>query len=415
MPALGIVADDLTGAMDTAGGVAARGYETVVAAVPDASPPDATVVAANTDSRYMPPSEAAASVRRSVDTIGAEIVYKKIDSTLRGNVGAEVAAALRASAAELGVVAPAFPATGRRTWDGVHTVEGTPVAETAFAADRNGPTSSAVTDLLAGQGFPVERIDGTEVSQGADRVAVCFSAAIERRERPPIIACDARTESHLETVAAAAQRFDALLAGSGGLAAHLRLDAPADASPPAPRPESGAPLAVVGSVNETTLEQLGRVPDAWVYRLDPHSLLDGTADGAVAVAARLDRDVPTVLTAATNRSTVDDTLAAGRDRGLSDAEIGDRIATGLAGVAGDACRLSRPSGLVLTGGDVAVAVLCALEATTVSLAGATVDAGIPVGQLVDGIVADVPLITKAGGFGTETTIVNCLDALGNER
>ena len=51
MPVLGIVADDLTGAMDTANEVATRGWETLVVAVRDAAPPDATVVAVNTESQ----------------------------------------------------------------------------------------------------------------------------------------------------------------------------------------------------------------------------------------------------------------------------------------------------------------------------------------------------------------------------
>ncbi len=415
MTELGVVADDLTGAMDTAGEVAARGYRTVVVAVPDASPPDATVVAVNTDSRYATPADAAEAVRSSVEAIGAATVYKKIDSTLRGNVGSEVAAALRATAAELAVVAPAFPAIGRVTWDGIHMVGGTPVAETEFAADRNGPASSDVAAAFAGRGYPVERVDGTDVADGADRVARDFSAAVRRYEQPPIVVCDARTAAQLETVAAAGARFDTLFVGSGGLAAHLRLDAPADADAVLPQPDPGAPLAVVGSVSETTLQQLERVPEPQRFHLDPVALLDGPTDDATEVAGRLDRGAPTVLTAASDRATVDDTLAAGRDHGLSDAEIRDRVATGLATVAGNACRVTRPSGLFFTGGDVAVAGLRALDATTVALTGATVDTGIPVGRLVDGVVADTPLITKAGGFGDETTIVNCLGTLGGER
>lgn len=415
MPALGIVADDLTGAMDTANEVATRGYETLVVAVPEASPPDATVVAVNTETRYATPADAAEAVQRSVDAVDASVVYKKIDSTLRGNVGSEVVAALRATAADLAVVAPAFPATGRETWDGVHTVGGTPVAETEFGADENGPSSSAVSDLFAAQEFPAERIDGAGVSGGADQVAACFSAAVERHEQPPIVVCDARTEAHLDAIAAAGARFDALFVGSGGLAAHLRVNAPADSTRNVPQPGPGTPLAVVGSVSDTTLAQLGRVPEAQLFHLDPLELLAGTADAAPDVAGRLDRGIPTVLTAASDRATVDDTIAAGRDRGLSDAEIGDRIATGLAGVAAEACRITRPSGLLLSGGDVAVAGLRALDATTVSLTGSTVAAGVPVGRLVDGAVADTMLITKAGGFGDEMTIINCLDTLGGKR
>jgi uncharacterized protein YgbK (DUF1537 family) len=415
MPELGIIADDLTGAMDTANEVAARGYETIVVSVPNASPSVATVVAINTDSRYATPADAADAVWSGVDAVGAATVYKKIDSTLRGNIGPEVAAALRATAADLAVVAPAFPATGRRTWGGVHWVNETPVAETEFAADRNGPPSSTVTDLFTAQGYPVERVDGADVAESADRVAARFSGAVRRHDQPPILVCDARTTSHLETIAAAGAGFDALFVGSGGLASHLRLDIPADSPPVVPEPGPGAPLAVVGSVSETTLEQLDRVPDRQLFHLDPHSVLDGDTDEAAAVADRLDRDLPTVLTAASERSTVDETLAAGRDRGLSDGEVRDRVATGLATVAADACRITPPSGLFYTGGDVAVAGLHALDATTVSLSGATVDAGIPIGHLADGDVADILLITKAGGFGTETTIVNCLDTLDGEQ
>lgn len=415
MPDLGIIADDLTGAMDTANEVATQGYETAVVAVPDASPPDAAVVAVNTDTRYATPSDAADVVLSNVNTVGATTVYKKIDSTLRGNIGSEVTAALRATAANLAVVAPAFPAIDRRTWGGIHSVSGTPVAETEFAADQNGPSSSTVTDLFAEQGLPIEHISGAKVSEGPDRVATSFSAVVGRYDQPPIVVCDARTAAHLETIAAAGDRCDALFVGSGGLAAHLRLAAPTDSSSRVPQPEPGAPLAVVGSISETTLEQLDYVPDSQLFHLDPSSLLDGTAGEASVVADRLERAVPTVLTAASDLSTVEDTLTAGRDRGLSDTEIRDRVATRLATVAANACRTTRPSGLFYTGGDVAVAGLRALEATTVSLNGATVDAGIPIGRLVDGDVADIPLITKAGGFGTEITIINCLDTLSGEK
>jgi len=411
MPALGIVADDLTGAVDTANEVAARGYDTAVVAVPGTTPPDATVVGINTDSRYAPPSDAAATTRRSVDALGASVVYKKIDSTLRGHIGVEVAAALEATAAELAVVAPAFPTTDRTTWDGVHRVDGTPVAETAFAADINGPASSDVTALFADVGLPVTRVDGPEISRGVGPVATRFTDAVERHDQPPIVVCDARSESHLETIAAAGSRFNALFVGSGGLAAHLRLPASAAPSPGSPRPDSGAPLAVVGSVSDPTLEQLSRVPDGWLCHLDPHRLLNGTPAEAADPTGRPDDTAPTVLTAASTRSTVEETLAAGRDRGLSEAEIGGRIAAGLAAAAGVACRTTRPSGLFVTGGDVATAVLRELDATTVSLTGATAGAGIPVGRLCDGVVAGIPLITKAGGFGDQTTIVNCLDLL----
>lgn len=411
MTALAIIADDLTGAMDTAAPVAARGYETVVVAVPDGSAKEAAVVAFNTDSRYLPTEDATVAVRRAISALEASVVYKKVDSTLRGNVSAEVATAVEATGADLAAVAPAFPATGRQTWDGIHRVGERPVAETEFGRDENGPSTSVLTDLFAGEGHPVEHVAGTLVERGPASVERSFRAAIDHHDRPPIVVCDARNESHLATIARAGVSLDALFVGSGGLAGTLELDAAAMATDEPPEPPRGEPLAVVGSVSETTLEQLAAVPEAWLVRVDPLRLLAEPRAVAGEVAARLNRDRPVVLTAATDRSTVEQTVAAGTERGLSAAAIREQIATGLAAVGADACRARLPSGLFLAGGDIAVATLESLEATAVSLTGERVDAGVPLGRLVDGVAAECSVITKAGGFGEESTIINCLDAL----
>jgi uncharacterized protein YgbK (DUF1537 family) len=70
---------------------------------------------------------------------------------------------------------------------------------------------------------------------------------------------------------------------------------------------------------------------------------------------------------------------------------------------------------VLTGGDVAVAGLRALEATTVDLAPEGVETGIPLGRVRGGAADGLAVATKAGGFGGDAAIVNCLDAVGSRR
>jgi len=169
----------------------------------------------------------------------------------------------------------------------------------------------------------------------------------------------------------------------------------------------------VGSISETTLAQLERVPDEYVVELDPVTLLTETqVDEASSRAAdRLSSGQPVVLTAATDRETVDRTVGAGRERGLGSEEIRDRVASGLAATAATTVESELPSGLFYTGGDVAVAGLRSLDATTVTLTADAIEAGIPIGHLADGISPGTPLITKAGGFGSEATIVNCLERL----
>ncbi|QLG60960.1 four-carbon acid sugar kinase family protein [Halorarum salinum] len=429
-----VVADDLTGAMDTAHGFAVRGHDASVVAIPSsdgaagAERAEATVLGVNTDSRYADEGDAAAAVRGVVESVPADAVYKKVDSTLRGNLAAEVDAALAASGAAVALVAPAFPAAARTTEGGVHRVEGTPVAGTEYGDDEKGPASSSLPESFAGLDRPVVTVPLEAVEAGPERVAAELETAVERSERAPIVVPDATEEGHLATVAAAGGAVEGgtLYVGSGGLAAHVDVPVPSvDADEPAAgtrgdrsarQSTTGAPLGVVGSVNATTLAQLEAVPDEAVVELDPTELLaeegtgpDGTASEAVET---LRAGRPAVLTAATDRAAVDRTVAAGRDRGLPTEEVRERVADGLADVAALAVREGEPSGLVLTGGDVAVAVLRSLGATTVELTGEDVGAGVPVGRLVDGIGAGTPVVTKAGGFGARETIVNSLEAVG---
>src|SRR3712207_2217190 len=120
-----IIADDLTGAADTGVQLARAGYRAAVAFRGAPVPPaeDLDAVALDTDSRAMPAGFAARRVLEATRAVrGAALVYKKLDSTLRGPLAAELAAALGASGRGRVVVAPAFPAAGRTTVDGVQLV-----------------------------------------------------------------------------------------------------------------------------------------------------------------------------------------------------------------------------------------------------------------------------------------------------
>ncbi len=124
-----IIADDLTGAADCGAACAAHGLETLVVLDDAGGTPRAEVVAFDANTRAMTPTQAAAETARIVREYPARIVYKKIDSTLRGNVAVEIAAALEAYRGmghpeAIAVVAPAFPAMGRTTKGGRMYVRG---------------------------------------------------------------------------------------------------------------------------------------------------------------------------------------------------------------------------------------------------------------------------------------------------
>ncbi|GCF14426.1 Hrp-dependent type III effector protein [Haloarcula mannanilytica] len=419
-----IVADDLTGAMDTSQGFAVRGYGTSVVAVPPEQPdqldqpPDSPILGVNTDTRYDDAAAAADVVTEVVNAVPAETVYKKVDSTLRGNVRVETDAALTASGADLALVAPAFPAAGRTTRDGVHYVAGTRLEETEYADDEKGPSSPKLTAVFESDDRAVEQISIDVIESGRDQVAAALTAAVQRHDRPPVVVCDAQTTEDLATIADAGSDLDTLYVGSGGLAEHVAVKGVAGrTSQSSTAVGPGSPLAVVGSVSATTLAQLKQVPATAVVELDPIDLLTEPAseEDASRAADRLADGRPAVLTAATDRETVERTVKEGEARDLEPGEIRKRIASGLAATAAAVVESQSPSGLFYTGGDVAVAGLRSLDATTVTLTGDAVTAGIPVGRLADGAASGTPLVTKAGGFGSEGTIVNCLEYLsGND-
>jgi D-threonate/D-erythronate kinase len=142
-----IIADDLTGAADCGAACAAHGLDTVVVLDDSAGIPRAEVVAVDANTRAMTPEMAAAETARIVREYPARIVYKKIDSTLRGNVGVEIVAALGAYRAmgypeAVAVVAPAFPAMGRTTKGGQMYVR----AEAVQAEDIGRMLEDAETD-----------------------------------------------------------------------------------------------------------------------------------------------------------------------------------------------------------------------------------------------------------------------------
>ncbi|MBO2464338.1 four-carbon acid sugar kinase family protein [Actinomadura violacea] len=366
-----IVADDLTGAADSV--VAFAGA--AVALDPENAWPDACVVAADTDSRYAPPEVARARVRAAVrraERAGARVV-KKIDSTLRGHVAAEVAAAAEALGARLVVVAPAFPATGRTTLGGVVHVDGRPLPERRHGGD--------VAALLGEAGMRVRTMGLAQLREpGLDaRFA----------QTGGVIVCDGETDADLDAVAAAVPE-GALLVGSGGVTAALAGRARA---PRAVRAKSGPSLVVVGSYSDLARSQrLALIEAGWTpVTLRP----DGPGPDEAGKAVR------DALTRGDVVLSVDPDAPVDRSRAFATARA---LAQAAAAAAPDAAVLAA------TGGETARAVLAALGASELR----------PVGEPEPGVVAsrvpgtDALFVTKAGAFGDRETLARVLRAVSDQ-
>lgn len=248
-----IIADDFTGALDTGVQFAACGISTrvVVGEAPQLESCESSVLVVDTETRHLPPEQAFSIVKnlasRAVKA-GARCIYKKTDSALRGNIGAELAALYQASGGRQLPFLPAFPQIGRTTEQGIHYINGVPVTESPFGIDPFEPVRHAkITELLAEQtDLPAQSFPAL---QGGAPVPTADG----------ILIFDAKTVEDLQTTGQ--QLFHAgvsqVMAGCAGFAACLPALLGLADGKKVPVPKLDPRLLVLcGSVNPITLKQL---------------------------------------------------------------------------------------------------------------------------------------------------------------
>ncbi len=389
-PAVLIVADDLSGAADSAAALAGRA-DTAVALHAEADWPRSSVIAVDTDSRYLPGPAAAAACAAVIGRAGPEtLVYKKIDSTLRGNIGPEIAASLAALSGRdegigaggrhLAVVAPAFPATGRTVVDGSVLVGGEPLRALH-------PSREPLIGQLEAAGLRVARLPLRELRDGSPEAVLAGT-----RDADAVVV-DALTDEDLARTARACTGLRALLVGSGGLAHHLHPETSASGSGGggAAAGASGPALVCVGSRSDAARAQL-------------RELLDGTDCVAVRVAL-----VDGALEAAAQQ--VHSALTHGRHVAVfpdPDEPVDPARSGQVAALLGEVARagLDAAGTFVATGGETARSALTAGGVNTLAVQG----------ELEPGVVSmrtpgGLRVVTKAGSFGDSGTLLRIVRPL----
>ncbi|MGA6925832.1 MAG: four-carbon acid sugar kinase family protein, partial [Desulfosarcina sp.] len=283
-----VIADDLTGAADT-------GVQFCPAVGPvlltDSVEPGltesairATGICVFTNTRHQNAETAALRVHAEamrIRGLAPRMIYKKIDSCLRGNLGVEIEALLQATAAVASFVAPAYPQQGRTTVGDVHRIDGVPVAQTEIGRDPRCPVNeSRLSVLLATQcELPVGHVDLACLEGGDDALAGHVHGLLDQGCRH--IAFDAERPVHLDAIAGLARhRFeDILLVGSAGLAAGLARILVRELPPPAAgRPGIKRWLLVCGSASQVLADQAAQLAQAtgWLHlAIDPSRLSTG--------------------------------------------------------------------------------------------------------------------------------------------
>ncbi|HUA62972.1 MAG TPA: four-carbon acid sugar kinase family protein [Verrucomicrobiae bacterium] len=346
-----VIADDLTGACDAGAPFVTRGLRTVVPLSADAAAGDCRAIAVSTDSRDLEPSEireAMRDVSRRVAGRSARIMFTKIDSTLRGSPGCQIAAAMEEFGCRAAVVCPAFPAMRR-------------IVRNGFLAVEESPEFAPVRLAL--------RISSVHVTLGE------LAWAIEHGAR--IVSLDADCDDDLDRIAAAAFVLEGpiLWAGSSGLAAAVAR-AMGGARVPSTRPSGTGPvLFCIGSDHPVTLaQQKTLVESRTVVR------------GALSKA---NLDIPAALARGEH-------VLLCIDHDLGGEAVRRRIGA------------AAPAAMLLSGGDTAALVCRALGVEAIELCDELLP-GIPLGSLRGGDFNGVPVVTKSGGFGTSDTLIRIAD------
>lgn len=381
-----IVADDLTGALDTAAPFATQGFNTWLAwpfdTVDHRVDAGASVLALTTASRTLPPDAAAHRVQaamRALAPLRPEIFFKKIDSMLRGNVGDEIVAAMMATDRRHAIIAPAVPGQNRTMRGGTVYVNGRPLAASDYGSEivAEIPPTAYLPDLL-------QKTGGLQIHMVSSGQPPALAAGPGQHA----YVADAETEDDLDKLAQFIVRHspDVLPIGASGLGRALAGALGKGASVPKPKVGSGMLLFAVGSRQDASGVQV----DA----------LRAAGAGEIVVPVGPDADVDTLVRHLSRQWETPILVVRPESATAADASAGD-IAARLGSVAASAVRKLRPAGIVMAGGDTAAACLEALEAECLHV----------VGELHDGIAfgtvffasETMPFFTKSGSFGSQDT------------
>lgn len=408
-----VIADDLTGANDTAVQFYKKGLTVdMVFALQQVNESNASdVLVINTDSRSLMIENA----QKRIFAIGEHLnleqkqIYKKVDSTLRGNIGAELEACLSVSDRNVAIFCPALPSANRIVKDGVCFVDGKPLLETEFATDPKTPViSSNVNKIIANQtNIPVVIVNMELFSESE-----IIQQIKNRQFNKTIFSFDAKNDDDLKKISQIIKKIDfpIIASGSSGLAKYVFSKSLSDLPV----------LFVIGSMSKKINEQVELLRSEMVIDFISINAERLLVDQQYQLS--LIKDMSLILLNKNNLiiKTEGSSEVRGKINELCDkfsltrVELGERIGDSLSSLVVNLLNNidKNISGLFLTGGDIAMKVIKELKLSNYHIAG-EIESGVPYGYFSDNDFFGIPIITKAGAFGSKYVLKNSLVFIKN--
>jgi len=395
-----VLADDLTGANDTAIQFVKYGFSSLVVINADSANAGlfggCNVISVNCDSRRLNADEAYSAVYKIAKHFEtAFFIYKKVDSVLRGNPGQELAAVMDALNIPMGLAAPSFPVNRSVIENGVLS---------------NGTDATLV--FANGSGKKTKNIPLVEIRKGADEVAA-FINSITSIEGTRVFVADAVTDDDLEIIckASAYLAMPHVLAGSAGLANQLARRLGKAGAVPFQKPAALSPaLIIAGTRQGETAAQIDTLcktfPVAALVRFDVAMAASGNAEKATARAfdaasCRMKENSCSCVIA------VDSMFHPSTDVYTEGYETNAIICEALGVLAERLMDSFRFPMLLTTGGDTTMAVCRRLGVNTIEPL-VEICPGIPLGRIVGGNYDGRFIVTKSGRFGKADSLIDIL-------
>ena len=419
-----IIADDLTGANDTALQFFAQGYSARIIIDFDQdfdSMDNVDILSITTETRNAPKEIALDRIlkinEKLKDKINTQNFYKKIDSTLRGNTGAEIVTLLEVLQKDVALVAPAYIEEKRTTVGAYQLLNGIPIERTQCALDPKAPIyDSFIPDILKKDLNPVFEdligiIDFKTITKGAGPIILKLNELVQKGKK--VIVLDATSITDLEQIALAINKstYDILPCGSAGLAKAINKinDTDKKNEPPKKLPNY-ANLIISGSATQLSLTQIGRLKELkeeiFFVDLTIKDIIEGVSKELIkTICEKLNSKKDVVIHGSYLNNEI--MSESGKemliDAGIAKNEISNKITDYLADLLKE---INSNSDFILTtiGGETSYK--CARAINSAYL------------EIIDNILPAIPLCidannryitTKSGNFGTVDTLVEILN------
>jgi uncharacterized protein YgbK (DUF1537 family) len=418
-----VVADDFTGANDTGVQFSKRKLKSTVLLNKDnisKSLEDCDVLIVDTESRFDNKEKAYKKTYEIGKTVKAKkikCIYKKLDSTFRGNIGAEISGLMDSLEIQHAIVVPAFPSNHRITKNGMVYIKGLLLAESETSDDPRTPVKESFIPKIISQQTDKSTgiINFADVKAGKQSLIQKIQQHMNNGIQMIII--DALDDGDLDLIASvtAPMKERILFVGSPGFAEYLPkyLDF---------EKVKKSNVIIAGSVSEVTRKQIDYAIERSAITLIDVEIEKLLTKGQrkeknrimdiVRESSRKGEDI--VIRSAPSKTLVSKSFEQGQKYGLTRSDVSEIIARFLGDIAREIIQEVKINGILLTGGDTAIKTAQALNISG-TIIHDEIQPGIPYGYFIEEQYKNIIIVSKAGGFGSEDAIFQVLSFLTNGR